>query len=42
MSPTLIFLVGTYIGACCGAIAVFLWWYRCDCRKRINDRGVTR
>ena len=42
MSPILVFLLGAYIGACAGAIAVFFWWYRCDARQQINERGAQR
>jgi hypothetical protein len=42
MNPMTIFFLGVYIGACAGAIAVLLWWYRCDARDQINERGAQR
>jgi hypothetical protein len=45
MNPMTIFFLGVYIGACAGAIAVFWWWYRCDCREhgnQSNQRGAQR
>ena len=41
MSPTLIFLIGAYIGACFGACAMLFWWYRCDARDHGNDQRGT-
>jgi hypothetical protein len=42
MNPMTIFFLGVHIGACAGAIAVLFWWYRCDAREHINERGAQR
>jgi hypothetical protein len=44
MSPTLVFLLDMYIGACFGACVMLLWWYWSDRREHDSDsqRGAQR